>query len=83
MRGHIRTEAGQPLAARIAVGATEIHTDSHGAFTVPNLTPGQYTITITAPGYHSVIRHIALDAGQIEEVNVAMRQLPSDPRVHF
>lgn len=49
-------------------------TTSDGVYVAPNLIPGTYEITVTAPGFSTaVIENVGLLAGERREVNVSMK----------
>jgi Carboxypeptidase regulatory-like domain/TonB dependent receptor-like, beta-barrel len=51
-----------------------VTTNSDGLYTVPNLIPGNYDLTVTAQGFASVVvRGVSLLAGERREVNVTMK----------
>ena len=53
--------------------ATIVQTDSAGAFTASNLTPGSYTVTISKPGFaQHVIHHYTVQVGQIARLDATL-----------
>lgn len=49
------------------------HTDSAGAFVAPQVIPGMYQITVSAPGLkQTVIRNLAATVSQVSSVNLTM-----------
>lgn len=53
---------------------TSIVTDASGVYTVPNLLPGAYELTITAPGFSTEIRRgITLAVGQQQSLNLTLQ----------
>ncbi|QHS53160.1 TonB-dependent receptor [Edaphobacter sp. 12200R-103] len=53
--------------------AITVKTDSSGAYTVGNLTPGGYTVTISSPGFaQQVIRHYTVQVSQIARLDVTL-----------
>ncbi len=52
---------------------TTVKTDAAGAFTASNLTPGNYSITITKPGFSQhVIHHYTVQVGQIARLDATL-----------
>lgn len=48
-------------------------TDSQGSYTVPFLRPGNYSVTVEAPGFKKAIRDgLALNVGQTATINVSL-----------
>src|SRR5579863_10092904 len=51
-----------------------VTTNYAGFFSVPNLIPGDYTVTITALGFQkSVAEHVDLTVGSVQAVNFALK----------
>ncbi len=51
-----------------------VTTNNAGLFSVPNLIPGDYTVTITAMGFQkSVAEHVDLTVGAVQAVNFALK----------
>ncbi len=66
------------VAVTITESATgEIHnvtTTSDGVYTAPNLMPGIYTVTLTAPGFQKTVQsNITMTVGGAQTLNVIMR----------
>jgi len=54
--------------------ARDLTTNEDGYFTAPNLIPGTYVITVTAPGFAtSTVQGVGLLAGERRELDVAMK----------
>ena len=52
---------------------TTVKTDAAGAFTAGNLTPGNYTVTISKPGFaQHVIHHYTVQVGQIARLDATL-----------
>lgn len=53
--------------------ARDVATDAAGFYTVPNLAPGGYTVTVTAQGFSTAVQSgLTLTVGESRELNVAM-----------
>ena len=49
------------------------NTDGNGAFTIPNVPPGTYTVVVTKDGFVREVRpNIVVNSGQLSDVDVAM-----------
>jgi hypothetical protein len=78
--GTVTDPSGAAVAsANVSIknGATGVErnsaTNADGVYTAPNLIPGTYEITITAPGFATVVvQGVGLLAGERREVSVAM-----------
>src|SRR6266446_1480876 len=57
------------IATGVAGGAT---TNSVGAYTVPNLNAGDYTVSASAPGFSTALARLTLTVGQKQELNLAL-----------
>jgi hypothetical protein len=74
-----QTGAAVPNAAlAIKDNATgEVHdvtTTSDGLYTAPNLTPGVYTVTLTAPGFEKTVQsNVTMTVGGAQTLNLTMR----------
>jgi hypothetical protein len=52
--------------------AVETSTNSSGAYSAPNLTPGDYTVSITAAGFKTSESKVTLTVGAKQEMNLAL-----------
>src|ERR1700676_103075 len=43
--------------------ATETQTNSAGAYTIPNLLPGDYQVSVQAPGFSTALTNVPLTVG--------------------
>jgi hypothetical protein len=50
----------------------EVMTNAVGFYTVPNLTPGDYDVSVTAPGFSSAITKVTLTVGAKQEMNLTL-----------
>ena len=54
--------------------STDVTTNADGLYTAPNLTPGVYTVTITAPGFQkSVQNNVTMTVGGAQTLNLTMQ----------
>src|SRR6516164_4469930 len=64
-------KANVEVASPALIGLKRAVTDSVGAFRFINLPPGQYTVTVTAQGFHTFKdANVGLQVGHIPELNV-------------
>jgi hypothetical protein len=54
------------------VGTKEIETDGSGYYRFANLPPGNYTITVTAAGFATSKREVAIEVGHLPSVDIAL-----------
>ena len=60
-------------AANVATGvSTDTNTNTAGVYTIPNLIPGDYQVTVTATGFSTAIAKLTLSVGQKQELNVPL-----------
>ncbi|HLH00146.1 MAG TPA: carboxypeptidase-like regulatory domain-containing protein [Bryobacteraceae bacterium] len=63
----------QVSARNTATGlATDTNTNSAGAYTIPNLIPGEYQISAGATGFSTAVTKATLSVGQKQEINLAL-----------
>src|SRR3984893_12661108 len=62
-------------ARNTATGVTRQATaDSAGFYSLPNLLPGDYEVTVTAPGFNTAVQsNVALAVGAQQQLNLAMK----------
>jgi hypothetical protein len=79
MAGTVTAASGAPVpGARVSVTdvasgrAVEATTDAAGAFSVPDLTPGHYEVTVTAQGLGTRTSAVTLAAGDAQRVDVSL-----------
>src|SRR6516225_10884198 len=67
--------SAQILIRNSATGVTtSITADSSGFYSAPNLLPGTYDVTVTAPGFATQVEsNITLAVGQQQSLNVTMK----------
>lgn len=70
-------QSGEALPqAAVQVTATGVKTgaasDVEGMYTVPNLAPGTYTVTVSYVGYDNKVQTVTLAAGESKVLNVAL-----------
>src|SRR5258707_14340810 len=52
----------------------DVTTTSDGLYTAPNLTPGVYTVTLTAPGFQRTVQsNVTMTVGGAQTLNLTMR----------
>jgi hypothetical protein len=78
LSGHVRNSQGEPVAANIAIGGTDIRlrARSDGTFLV-HVPPGVYRVTISAPGYLSQMKAVKLNPA--DEVIYNVDLFPTKP----
>ena len=80
LAGVVSDQTGRPLPGasisikNITTGVTrELKTDANGFYTAPNLLPGSYEATTTAPGFKTALeKGITLTVGATQTLNVTM-----------
>ena len=78
--GHVYDASGAAVpsakveATNIATNqATSASTNTAGTYSIPFLSPGQYTLTVTAPGFKQYIReNVTLEVGRIVGIDVTL-----------
>ncbi|HYT08386.1 MAG TPA: carboxypeptidase-like regulatory domain-containing protein, partial [Rugosimonospora sp.] len=65
----------QVSARNTATGVTRAATtDSAGFYSIPNLLPGNYEVSVTAPGFSTAVQsNIELAVGAQQQLNIAMK----------
>jgi hypothetical protein len=65
--------AGATIEARLTGGSSfSAKSNGQGAYVLPSVTAGEYTITITAPNFATVQKKILLLVGQLAEVDMTL-----------
>jgi hypothetical protein len=60
-------------AKNVATGiTTETTTNSSGAYTIVNLIPADYDVSISAPGFNTAVTKVTLTVGAKQELNLAL-----------
>lgn len=79
LTGTVTGPSGQVVAnAKVAVKnvatgqAVEAQSDTAGAYTVPNLAPGKYEVSVSADGFSTTTESVTLAAGASQQLNVAL-----------
>jgi hypothetical protein len=70
--GAVVPNAKVVVTASSLVGAKELETDGSGYYRFANLPPGDYTITVTAAGFATTKRTLALEVGRLPSVDFAL-----------
>jgi hypothetical protein len=52
--------------------STDTNTNSAGAYTVPNVIPGDYQVTVSSTGFASALAKVTLTVGAKQDLNVAL-----------
>jgi TonB-dependent receptor len=62
-------------SARVLVvpGNFVVTSNEQGMFTIPDLSPGSYTVTITSAGFAQQVRSVTLTAGQSASIDVVLQ----------
>jgi Carboxypeptidase regulatory-like domain len=64
---------GAKVQIKLAGGAAFYSTtNDRGVYVVPNLTADQYTITVSDPGFETVVKPMLLLVGQLAQVNISL-----------
>ncbi|MGH9524250.1 MAG: TonB-dependent receptor domain-containing protein, partial [Terriglobales bacterium] len=59
--------------ANLATGISRVtKTNDAGLFTAPNLTPGTYQVSISAPGFTTYVQTVDLNVGSTEQINAKL-----------
>ncbi|MGO9967449.1 MAG: carboxypeptidase-like regulatory domain-containing protein [Bryobacteraceae bacterium] len=67
-------------ARNLATGQSlEAETDATGLYTVPNLTPGEYEVSVSAEGFGATTSKVTLAAGARQTVNLALTASSGNP----
>jgi hypothetical protein len=65
--------AAKVIAKNIATGlATETTSNTAGAYTIPNLIPGDYQVAVSASGFTTAIAKVTLTVGAKQEMNIPL-----------
>jgi hypothetical protein len=75
LRGLVRSFRGRPLAARLEVAPLGIETrsDARGEFEI-DLPPGEYQVSVDAPGYRAQERRVKIEKDGVTILNVDLRR---------
>jgi outer membrane cobalamin receptor len=85
--GRVFDPTGRPVAGATivvegqAVTPWSTHADADGAFTVPSVPPGLYTIRISAPGLGAPAREVRVEPGASVHLDVTLRLTVVDERL--
>ncbi len=65
--------AGAKIQVKEAGGASFFVTSNdHGAYTLPTLNAGEYSITATYPGFATVVKKVLLLVGQLAQIDITL-----------
>ncbi|MEK6279035.1 MAG: carboxypeptidase regulatory-like domain-containing protein [Acidobacteriota bacterium] len=71
--GSVVPNANVTLKSNATNAEYVIQTSDNGTFTVPSLTPGLYTATVTGPGFkQTIVQNIKVDVGKTSDLSVAL-----------
>jgi hypothetical protein len=70
--GAVVPNAKVAVTGNTLVGSKELTTDSAGYYRFANLPPGNYTITVAAPGFTTVKRELVLEVGHLPTVDFSV-----------
>jgi hypothetical protein len=72
--GGVVVKATVEVAGSALLGARKVQTDDAGSYRITALPPGDYTLTVTAPGFRtSKIAGIALTVGRLPNIDVELQ----------
>src|SRR5215467_10973148 len=64
---------GKVSALHTATGvSSETNTNTAGAYTIPNLIPGDYQVTVSASGFSTAVAKVTLTVGAKQELSVPL-----------
>jgi|HubBroStandDraft_6_1064221.scaffolds.fasta_scaffold00407_17 TonB-dependent receptor len=82
--GHVADTAGgilQGASVKIQPGGVSAVSDNQGQFSITNLPPGSYTVTISYSGFSSFTATVNLTAGQTASVEAVLQVAPSNQAI--
>ncbi|PYY20278.1 MAG: hypothetical protein DMG60_00775 [Acidobacteria bacterium] len=66
--------AAQVTATNVATGVVrDVRTNRDGVYTLPNLEPGEYELSVEAKGFAILQQHLKLDVGAVRVINFNMK----------
>src|SRR5712691_6695136 len=72
--GSVISNATVEVSGPALIGARKVKTDDAGNYHVAALAPGEYTITVTAPGFHAYRQTgIDLTVGRLPNIDVQLQ----------
>src|ERR1700756_1835240 len=74
--GSVQDSAGANLVSakvEIQPGDRQVPSDNQGQFRIPNLPPGQYTLTVTYVGFRPYTATVTVSAGQTANVTATLQ----------
>jgi len=75
LTGRVVDQNGRPVAgATVTIGEASTEVNSHGAFKLENVKPGQRQIQVTAAGFRAESRTLSVRQGAIEAVTFTLRR---------
>lgn len=81
MQGSVKDQTGAVVSKAVVeasgttlIGTRKAESDESGAFRIPNLPPGEYTLTVTAKGFRTYkLGGIKLEVGRLPSIDVALQ----------
>lgn len=71
-------QSGEGLGANVTVTAQGVRSgascDAKGLYTVPNLAPGTYTVTVSILSYETQVQTVTLRAGETKVLNIGLTE---------
>src|SRR5262245_10620017 len=66
------------VTAKSLIGSKSVETDENGYYRFANLPPDTYTISVTAKGFATAKREVAIDVGRLPSIDITLQLGQSD-----